>query len=218
MILKTIKRYICTFYRFSLHRQLLDDQLRRHAVLVSGKVLDVGSRNRRYDSLFKRAGEIIALDLHPQREDVLQGDVLDLPFSDEEFDTVMAFEVLEYIMDTECALRQMRRVLKKGGVMLFSVPFLNPVHGDVDNVRYTVKSWKILLEGLVEIEKIVCLGGRYSVMWDFFFEKVRNTYSRWGKIFLFPFLVSMKSLASYFDRREGNTRYPMGFFFVCKAE
>jgi 2-polyprenyl-3-methyl-5-hydroxy-6-metoxy-1,4-benzoquinol methylase len=64
-----------------------------------------------------------------QRLHVQRGSVTDLPFADGQFDGLVCGEVLEHVLpedggDTE-AVRQFRRVLKPGGVLVASVP-LNP--------------------------------------------------------------------------------------------
>ncbi len=48
-----------------------------------------------------------------------------LPFADQTFDVVCAFEVLEHIPDDQATLLELARVLKKGGLFFFSVP-VNP--------------------------------------------------------------------------------------------
>ena len=47
--------------------------------------------------------------------DVKQGDALNLPFPDGEFDRVVASEVLEHIPDDEAAIAELVRVLRPGG-------------------------------------------------------------------------------------------------------
>lgn len=53
---------------------------------------------------------------------LLQSDALCLPFPDDAFDCVTLLDVLEHLRDDECALREVRRVLKPGGSLVFSVP------------------------------------------------------------------------------------------------
>lgn len=204
------------FYRISLHRRLLEDYLRESAALVKGKVLEIGSKNRRYDHLFSSAAAITAVDLNPKEgKNIIKADAAYLPFKEGSFDTVISFEVFEYIADINMVLREIARVLKKEGLLIFSVPLLNPVHGDADNVRYTSKGWQKLLEERFTVNSCSAFGGRYSLIWDTYFEKVRNSYG-WARKFLFyPWLVFLKNLALYSDRREKNNRYPLGYFFVC---
>ena len=49
--------------------------------------------------------------------DIKQGDALAMPFADEEFDRVVASEVLEHIPDDETAIAELVRVLRPGGTI-----------------------------------------------------------------------------------------------------
>jgi hypothetical protein len=46
-----------------------------------------------------------------------------LSFASASFDVVMSFDVLEHIPDFVCALRELHRVLRRGGSLLLSAPF-----------------------------------------------------------------------------------------------
>lgn len=207
-----------SFYSRSLHRELLEKEIRSLSPMVTGMVLDAGSKNRRYDSYFKNARKITAIDINPQGEDVLKADMLSMPFADSFFDTVISFETLEYIPDTKKAINQIARVLKKDGLFIFSVPFLDPVHGDVDSVRYTSKGLQGLLQERFIITGLAGFGGRYSVIWDFHFEKVRNSYSKLLRFLLLPFLFIRKKAALSLDAKEKNQRFPMGYICICRKK
>ena len=58
-------------------------------------------------------------------------DVMHLSFADDSFDAVLSFDVLEHVPDPYIAFSEIFRVLKPGGVFLFSVPFLS---GSFENV------------------------------------------------------------------------------------
>lgn len=49
-------------------------------------------------------------------------DGISLPFDDNSYDLVGAFDVLEHIEDDEGALKEWRRILTKGGVVVLTVP------------------------------------------------------------------------------------------------
>jgi len=51
-----------------------------------------------------------------------------LPFETNSFDTIISTEVLEHCPEPEVFLYEVFRVLKKGGVFFFTVPFLWNLH------------------------------------------------------------------------------------------
>lgn len=53
---------------------------------------------------------------------IVQGDAEALPFADNSFDIILMTEVMEHLLDYAQALSEVRRVLKKGGVFVMSVP------------------------------------------------------------------------------------------------
>jgi SAM-dependent methyltransferase len=52
----------------------------------------------------------------------LEADLLELDFADGRFDVVCSFETIEHLRDREGFVREMRRVLRPGGVFLVSTP------------------------------------------------------------------------------------------------
>ena len=69
------------------------------------------------------AGELTTTTL---RTAAVQGDALHLPFPDGVFDRVICSEVLEHIPDDEAAMRELTRVLRRGGTMAITVPRFGP--------------------------------------------------------------------------------------------
>ena len=69
-----------------------------------------------------------------------------LPFKDEEFDSIISSEVFEHVSNIEEIVIELKRVLKKGGIMLITVPFAYPRHcWPFDFKRYTSEGLKKLL-------------------------------------------------------------------------
>jgi SAM-dependent methyltransferase len=64
-------------------------------------------------------------------------DLTQLSFPSATFDTVLSFECLEHIPDFGAALRESRRILKPGGRLLFTVPFVPNVHEHIIRARLT---------------------------------------------------------------------------------
>jgi SAM-dependent methyltransferase len=98
------------------------------------KILDVGS-GRGWFSLeaSARGAKVTALDLSAEnlkriREldpqiDTLLGDACDIPGEPQDYDLIVALEVLEHIPDPALALSSIRSKLKPGGILLLTVPY-----------------------------------------------------------------------------------------------
>jgi len=129
-----------------VHRRAILAAIRENRALLSGRLLDYGCGRMPYKSyILENCGvtEYVGLDIATAldyggvRPDIIwDGDML--PFADGFFDVVFATEVLEHIHDPGRALREVHRVLKKNGLLFFTVPYVWPLHeAPVDYYRYT---------------------------------------------------------------------------------
>jgi SAM-dependent methyltransferase len=109
-----------------------------------------------------------------------------LPFPDEIFDLVLSQEVLEHVRDPFQAMREMKRVLKTGGVLYCQVPFVIGYHpGPTDFWRFTREGIAALIEqaGLTCNEVKIAVGsgtGLYRIAVEF----VAVSAARcWGRLY-----------------------------------
>jgi SAM-dependent methyltransferase len=149
------------------HRRAILDALRSALPDVSGTVLDVGSGHMPYRELLlsppSRGTRYVGLDLEVnlyQRPDLIW-DGRTIPLADGAVDTAIATELFEHCPAPEDVMREIHRVLRPGGLLVFTVPFLWPLH-DVphDEYRFTPFSLRRHLEaaGFREV-RIHALGG-----------------------------------------------------------
>lgn len=110
---------------------------------AEGRVLDVGCADGWAREVLSHCQYVgldyptTALKLYMTRPQVY-ADGAYLPFSTGTFDTVLLLEVLEHVSNPERVLAEISRVLKPGGAILISVPFLYPLHdAPHDYRRYT---------------------------------------------------------------------------------
>ena len=126
---------------------------------IKGKVLSVGSMNDRdgagnsYKDYFQSADSYTTSDI--------EGDVdlyLDIQnmksVKNEEYDCVFVSGVLEHVPDFMAGVREIKRVLKKGGVLILGVPFRQSLHSVDDYWRFTYYSLKYMF-GDMEIKEVV---------------------------------------------------------------
>lgn len=55
-------------------------------------------------------------------------DILNIPVEDESYDVVLCTEVLEHVPDPISALKEMTRILRKGGTLIVTAPFCSLTH------------------------------------------------------------------------------------------
>jgi SAM-dependent methyltransferase len=112
-----------------------------------------------------------------------------MPFDDNSFDTMMATEVLEHCPDPGKIINEMKRVLKPGGLIFFTVPFLWNLHEvPHDEYRFTPFALQRIFEecGMDEIELFAHGGWNMSMaqmmgMWVVATKRGRNR-RRWAKL------------------------------------
>lgn len=88
------------------------------------QILDVGSADGPSVGWLRSHRNHVALDIDPRGLDKggICGSALALPFADESFDVVAAFDVVEHCDPEATAVAELVRVLRPGGRLLVSVP------------------------------------------------------------------------------------------------
>jgi SAM-dependent methyltransferase len=124
----------------SLYRALFHMALRQHE--VGGQILDLGSKTRRqpYYSYVRVSpdSKVVATDLRASEEVVAVDVEKRFPFTDDEFDAVIVFNLLEHVFGFGNVPRESYRVLKPRGRAFVMAPFLYEYHPDPqDYFRFT---------------------------------------------------------------------------------
>jgi SAM-dependent methyltransferase len=147
-----------TWMNFAIH-----DLNRRIAESIeyTGCVVDLGCGSAPYKQhILKTASEYIGVDwqhsLHDQSQvDIFADLIRPLPIEEEYADMVVSFQVMEHLKEPESFLREAFRILRRGGALVITVPFMWHVHeAPHDYGRYTRFGLSYLLEkaGFVELK------------------------------------------------------------------
>ncbi|MDY6843502.1 MAG: class I SAM-dependent methyltransferase [Thermodesulfobacteriota bacterium] len=126
-----------------IQNQILLFQILNARDYLKNKLLDVGCGERPYSLIYDElVKESISVDTpdspHSLGPEVIPAKADFLPFKEDTFDTVLCTEVLEHTDDFFVTLSEIQRVLKPGGKLICSVPFMYPLHEfPNDNLRFT---------------------------------------------------------------------------------
>lgn len=156
-------------FRYRLVREGIHDSLAALRPEKAGRVLDIGCGHRPYRELFP-GGEYLGVDTPVSYGEGSSPDAWasagELPFAGGSFDCVLCTEVLEHLADPRRALGEMARVLKPGGCLLLSAPFIWPVHeAPRDFLRFTGYGLDSLLAAQgFRVAASIQRGGFWSVM------------------------------------------------------
>ena len=105
---------------------------------VAGRVLDVGCGDRPYEPLFENAAEVVGFDRPGNPRADLHGSIEAIPVEDASFDIALCLQVLEHVPDPDAAVRELRRVVRPGGLVLTTTHGVYPFHPNPEDLwRWT---------------------------------------------------------------------------------
>ena len=136
---------------FYFARKGLAKNIRDLSSHISGKVLDVGCGKKPYEQLFQ-ATEYIGLEYDsPENRKKKNADFYYdghiFPFENNSFDSLVINQVFEHVFNPDAFLKEVLRVLKPGGKLLMTVPFVWDEHEQPhDYARYSSFGLHFILE------------------------------------------------------------------------
>ena len=117
------------------------------------KILNIGCSTGRSSEYLSQFGTVTSLEYDKEcceftsqktGLEIINGSITELTFSDNTFDLVCAFDVIEHVEDHELAVEEMKRVAKQNGILFVTVPAFMDLWSHHDEVnfhfrRYTKK-------------------------------------------------------------------------------
>jgi SAM-dependent methyltransferase len=157
-------------------------------------VLDVGGESANLDVYKFEADSIrqrwLYLNISLAKNPDLVADGAHIPLASGAMDTVVCLETLEHVPDPLAVAYELSRVLRAGGFLLLSVPFLGPIHSaPQDFWRFTEYQVKQMMERAgLQIVHMELLGAFFTVLCEMTKQAISNirpALLRWALGLLF---------------------------------
>lgn len=195
--------------------------IEKHA---SGLLLDCGCGHVPYYYIYKElVNDALCIDWeNSAHKNEFLDKVVDLnhppiPYEDNKFNTVLLTDVLEHIAEPLPLIKEITRILKKGGKLILTVPFFYWVHESPhDYFRYTEFALrKFCKESGLEVVSLEPYGGYPDVMLDLMNKYIGRNMAL-GRFFLF--WARLFSKTSYYRKLRKNTQstFPLGYCLVAQ--
>jgi SAM-dependent methyltransferase len=116
---------------YSGRRKVLEGAIAGLGLPAPARILDAGCGSGRNMLELARFGSVTGIELSDTSVElarkrgvgeVLAGSVLEMPFADASFDLAVSLDVIEHLEDDLAAMRELRRTVAPGGVLLVTVP------------------------------------------------------------------------------------------------
>jgi SAM-dependent methyltransferase len=211
------------------HRDLLDQALFEIQPSLEGIILDVGGkkidkRGTFQPDLLKYKDQLswLYLNMEIQTCPDIYGDAHKLPVKSESIDCVLCCEVLEHVADPFTCCAEIHRILKPGGLFVFSVPFIFPIHADpYDFGRFTPERIRLMCKDFKSISSkpmgawlgtiglLIELGSREISKQSIWTRQARKLVNGFGSSLI---AAEKKKNAGRFD---DNVKLTTGYFCTC---
>jgi SAM-dependent methyltransferase len=96
---------------------------------------------------------VTSFDIDPKYQPDMLGDICTFDFGDRTYDVIVLSEVLEHVHSPHLAIRNIHGVLKEGGRLILTAPFIFPIHERPhDYFRYTRYGLEFLLSEFRDVK------------------------------------------------------------------
>lgn len=145
---------------FTVRRKILDERI-NHLLNKPTRIssLNIGVATGTTSDMLAHFGEVMSVEYDENcyqftqsflSTPIIQGSITELPFENNQYDLVCAFDVIEHVADDAKAIDEMIRVCKPGGHIAITVPAYMFLWGPHDVVnhhfrRYTLKQLTTLI-------------------------------------------------------------------------
>ena len=119
------------YHPFFFIRREIYSFLEVNSNYLNGKLLDFGCGSKPYEKLFKNLNDYVGVEVAGNKENLksdIYYDGISLPFADNTFDSILCTEVFEHVEQLDDVIFELYRILKPGGRMIVTTPFMCMEH------------------------------------------------------------------------------------------
>lgn len=141
-----------THWWFIIRGKIILQSLKKHLCGKKNiKILNIGAATGRTTEILSEIGEVTSIEYEKEccefvKEktglSVINGSILELPFENDSFDLVCAFDVIEHVQDDVKAAAEMERVCKKDGLVAITVPAFEILWSKHDEVNHHFRRYR----------------------------------------------------------------------------
>jgi len=192
---------------------------------ASGLLLDVGCGNKPYKNIFvSKVNSYVGVDVadspHRKVTPEVYGYALNLPFKNASFDTVLCTQVLDDLPEPGLAIKEMSRVLKKGGYLILTAPQSWGIHdAPHDYYRFTKFGLAYLIQ-CADLSMVECevRGGFWAMVGQHMSSHFFYKFGRYSflKVIIVPLCAILQRIALLLDRLDYSDNYTLGYTLVAK--
>ncbi len=206
----------------ALHDKQLRELARKY---LSGRLIDIGCGSKPYQSIVSpyvssHVGLDHAESLHGLSKVELVGTAYEMPVTDSSFDCALCTSVLEHLEEPEHALRECKRVLRSGGIAIYSVPFIWQLHEEPrDFFRFSKYGLKHLFEKagfeIVDIKALSGFWGTFGQMFVYNLYRLNRGPLRWLHL-IDAIALAIQAVAFVLDKIDRTEQWTSLYMVVAR--
>ncbi|MHA1369727.1 MAG: class I SAM-dependent methyltransferase [Promethearchaeota archaeon] len=207
--------------------------MRKHIQKQNNKILNVGVGVGDDLEMINIFGSVFVVDVNADALKIIPDDKVvekkvanakNLPYPDELFDIILCLDVIEHIKDDLSAILEIKRVLAKKGVFIFSVPAFQFMFSYHDRIlehvrRYTKQDLNRLLSSFSNVELIYWNSFLFFPV--FFMRKLKeNFYQKRDRIMLSDrlnyFIYNLLKIENVLIEHDFPTCFGLSIAGICR--
>ena len=170
--------------------------------------------------------DVINIDFYPFTNVDIVADITKLPFCDNSVDAVICESVLEHVKNPWAIIQEMKRVLKPGGIVYLSVPFVTGFHSSPnDYYRWSKQGLRELMRQGFREEEMGVRSGPTSAMLSIVNEWIAIIFSFGLKpvhqilLIILTIITFPLKIPDYFIHKLSTSQnIAFGFYYIGRKE